>query len=75
METSVPIDVLGIDVRSQLDQSLHVFNMHRYGREMESCGILPVDVGDSDVVTAGKDKDREDTLVALSRAVHHCLVA
>ena len=74
MQAGVAVAVSRVYVRPQLDQSLHVFDVHRDGRKVEGRGALVVSMSDADCMTACEDKDREDAFVPLCRAVHDILV-
>jgi len=74
MQTGISIDILCINIRPQLDQSLHVFNMHGNGGKMQSCRAFAIRLGDTYAMAAREDENWKDSLIPLSSAVHDCLV-
>lgn len=74
VKTRVAVTVSTVDICAELDQSLHVFNVHRNGGEVQGCGTLVVLVSHPNRVQEGEDENREHALVPLRRAVHHSLV-
>jgi len=74
MKASVTVDVLRVHICSQLDQCLHILDVHRDSGEVESCSIFTVRLGHPDIVTAGEEEYREDTFVPLCGAMHDGLI-
>lgn len=54
MKAGVSLGVLGIDISSDLDQSLHIFNMHELSGEVKCTCLVFIELRDSNVVAAGE---------------------
>lgn len=75
MHRGVALDILIVDIGSQLDQRLDVFDVESDCRKVERGRSFVVFCSDFYFVDPLKQEDSRDAVIALSGAVVHSLVA